>query len=132
VRRWPLLLLAALTACVGDGGCPLVGCVSQLSVQLPPSAVSARACVDEVCSSQVVDGVVQVPLSRRAEGTSVALTVEAVDAAGEVTTAGGDVAVQRRSPGDTDCPDMCVVGAVRLEESGALVEVPPDVEDPAS
>lgn len=132
MRRWPLLLLAALTACVGDGGCPLVGCVSQLTVQLPPSAVSARACVDEVCSSEVVDGVMQVPLSRRAEGTTVPLTVESVDAAGGVSTAGGDVAVQRRSPGDADCPDMCVVGAVRVEESGALVEVPPDAESPAS
>jgi hypothetical protein len=132
VRRWPLLLLAALTACAGDGGCPLVGCVSQLTVELPPSAVSAQACVGDVCSSEVVDGVLQVPLSRRAEGASVALTVDAVDAAGDVTAAAGDVAVQRRSPGDADCPDMCVVGAVRLGASGALVEVPPDVQSPAS
>lgn len=132
MRRWPLLLLAALTACVGDGGCPLAGCVSQLTVQVPPSAVSARACVGDVCSSELVDGALQVPLSRRAEGASVVVAVEAVDAAGARTVAEGEVPVQRRSPGDADCPDMCVVGAVRLEPSGALVEVPPDVESPTS
>jgi hypothetical protein len=123
VRVWPLLLLAAVAACGGDGDCPLIGCVSQLTVQLPPGAVSGRACVAEVCTTEVVDGVLQVPLSRRTEGNSVDVLVEVVDGSGATSTVTGDAAVRRTRPNGEGCPQVCVNGAVRLDGAGGLVDV---------
>jgi hypothetical protein len=91
---------------------------------LPPGAVSARACVEDVCSSAVVDGVVRVPLARRAEGTTVPLTVELVDAAGDTSVITGDAAVQRNRPNGEGCPPVCVVGTVRVDPlTGAVTSV---------
>ena len=131
MRRWSLLLLAAVTACGGGGECPLVGCISQLSVELPESAVSARACVDDICSSEIVDGVVQVPLGRRAEGATVPLALELTDAAGATSQVSGAAEVQRNRPNGEGCPPVCVVGSVRVD-GDRLVEVPPDAGAPAS
>ena len=131
MRRWPLLLLAAVSACGGGGECPLVGCISQLTVELPDSAVSARACVDDVCSSEIVDGVMQVPLGRRAEGAAVPLSLELTDAAGATSQVSGDAAVQRNRPNGEGCPPVCVVGSVRVD-GDRLVPVPPDTRTPAS
>ena len=122
--RWSLLVVLAVAACGGNGECPLIGCVSQLTVQLPAGAASARACVDEVCSSDVVDGVLQVPLGRRGEGSTVPLSVEVTDAAGTTTTVSGDAAVRRNRPNGPGCPPVCVVGTVRVDPAtGSLVAV---------
>ena len=120
--RWSLLVVLAVAACGGSAECPLIGCVSQLTVQLPAGAAAARACVQEVCSSEVVDGVVQVPLGRRGEDSTVPLSVEVTDAAGATTTVTGDAAVERNRPNGEGCPPVCVVGAVRVDVvSGSLV-----------
>ena len=131
MRRWSLLLLVALAACGGDGECPLIGCVSQLTVQLPPDVTSARACVEQVCSAEVVDGKLQVPLGRRGDGPSVPLTVEVTGADGAVSQISGDAAVQRNRPNGEGCPPVCVVGTVRIDGE-RLVAVPPDAAGPAS
>lgn len=122
MRRWPLLLLALVTACGGDGRCPQIGCVSALVVQVPPDAASARACVGEVCTDAVRDGQLEVPLGRRAEGSSVALVVDVVDAGGGSTTYQGDVPVRRRRPNGPNCPPECVTGSATVDPtSGGLV-----------
>jgi hypothetical protein len=122
VRRWPLLLLAAVTACAGEGRCPQIGCVSALTVELPPEAASARACVGEVCTDAVREGQLEVPLSRRDEGSSVDLVVELVDPAGTSTTFRGDVPVQRARPNGEGCPPVCVTGKARVDPArGGIV-----------
>jgi len=124
------LLLLAVVACGGDAQCPLIGCVSQLTVQLPADAASARACVEQICSSDVVEGVLQVPLGRRAEGTTVPLTVELTAADGTGSQVSGDAAVQRNRPNGEGCPPVCVVGSVRID-GDRLVAVPSAVASPA-
>ena len=85
----------------------------------------------DVCSSDLVDGKVQVPLGRRAEGASMPLTVELTDADGTVFEVSGDAAVQRNRPNGEGCPPVCVVGAVRVD-GDRLVAVPPDAAGPTS
>ncbi len=122
MRLWTLLLLTAVTACGGDGRCPQIGCVSALTVQLPAGTSSARACVAEVCSDVVTDGEVQVPLSRRGDATSVAVTVELTDAAGVSTTLEGQAPVQLSRPNGAGCPPVCINGEVRVDlASSSLV-----------
>ena len=123
--RWSLLLLLAVAACGGDPECPLIGCVSQLTVEVPADAAAVRACVAELCSSELVDGRVLVPLGRRAEGSSVDVTIEITDAAGGVSQVSGDAAVQRNRPNGEGCPPVCVVGRVGVDD-GDLVDLPPD------
>lgn len=125
MRTWPLLVVLAVAACGGDPECPLIGCVSQLSVAVPAGAASARACVAEVCATEPVDGVLQVPLSRRTEGATVPVVVEVVDAAGVTSTYRGDAAVVTNRPNGEGCPPICLTGAVRLGPGGAVVDVPP-------
>ena len=122
MRHWPLLLLALVTACGGAGRCPQTGCVSSLVVQVPADAPSVRACVGDVCADAVRDGQVEVPLSRRNAGDSVALVVEVTDAAGTATTYRGDVPVQRKRPNGRTCPPECVSGSARVDlVSGEIV-----------
>ena len=124
MRRWPLLLLALVTACGGEGRCPQIGCVSALVVQLPPDAASARACVGDLCTEEVRDGELELPLSRRDEGSSVVLAVDVVDAAGATTRYTGDVPVQRTRPNGENCPPECVNGVARVDPAtGGLVAV---------
>lgn len=115
MRRWSLLLLAVVTACGGDGACPQIGCVSQLTVELPPEAVSARACAAGVCTTEVVDGALQVPLSRRGDASAVEVTVELVDAAGTPTTVTGSAPVRLTRPNGDACPPVCINGSVRVD-----------------
>ena len=122
MRRWPLLLLSAVAACGGDGRCPLIGCVSQLTVQLPAGTTSARACVGEVCATEVSGGVLQVPLSRRGEGSSVEVVVELGDGGATVT---GVVPVQFTRPNGDSCPPVCVTGTARVDTATQRV-VPVD------
>ena len=122
MRPWPLLLLAVVTACGGDGRCPQIGCVSALTVRVPPDATSARACVGDVCTDAVRAGQLEVPLGRRAEGSSVRLVVDVVDAAGTSTTYEGDVPVQRTRQNGPNCPPECVTGSATVDPaSGGLV-----------
>ena len=83
VMRWHrLALLLALAGCTGDPGCSLIGCASQLVVQLPPGTTSGSACVGGVCTSEVVGGELRVPLARRADGDTAVVTVELPGAPG--------------------------------------------------
>lgn len=124
MRRWPLLLLSAVAACGGDGRCPLIGCVSQLTVQLPAGISSARACVGDVCSTEVSGGVLVVPLSRLGEGGAVDVTVELVAAGGAASTVAGTVPVQITRPNGDSCPPVCVNGTARVDaETQQLVPV---------
>jgi hypothetical protein len=109
--RWHrFVLLLALTGCGGQQACELVGCVSQLSVRLPPGATAGQACVAGVCTSEVVGGQLQVPLGRRAEGDTALLTVTVAGTSYE-----GEVDLTRRRPNGEGCPPVCVTGEASLE-----------------
>ena len=129
--RWHrLALLLALTDCGGAGACPQVGCVSQLVLQLPTGVTAAEACVAEVCSSEVVDGVLLVPLGRRADGSTAAVSVTVP---GWPTAYVGTVPLNRTRPNGAACPPVCVTGAAALDVAGSRVvpgQVPAGSEPP--
>ena len=117
VRWHRLALLLALTGCAGGQTCTLVGCVSQLTVRLPAGVTAAQACVEGVCTSEVVDGTLRVPLSRRAEGATAAVTVTAGGASYD-----GVVPLTRTRPNGESCPPECVNGQARLDlDDGRVV-----------
>lgn len=111
LMRWHrFALVFALAGCAGGPTCSLVGCVSQLTVRLPAGTTSGRACVADVCTSEVVDGALLVPLGRRAEGDTAQVTVTL-----GVRTYEGEVALQRARPNGESCPPVCVNGTAALE-----------------
>ncbi|MCW2615883.1 MAG: hypothetical protein JWN08_2877 [Frankiales bacterium] len=117
--RWHrLALLLALTGCSSAGECSLVGCVSQLTVTLPAGVTSGEACVAGVCTSQVVDGTLLVPLGRRADGDSAVVTVTLPGAAAPLT---GQVPLLRSRPNGDRCPPVCVTGSAELDVAGQRV-----------
>jgi hypothetical protein len=118
--RWHrLALLLALAGCAGERGCPdLTGCVSQLSVRLPAGTTSGSACVGGVCTTAVVDGALQVPLGRRAEGDTATVTVTLP---GSATPYEGEVALTRTRPNGPACPPVCVTGAAEVDVAGQRV-----------
>jgi len=111
VRWHRTALLLALTGCAGGPTCALVGCVSQLTVRLPAGTTSGTACVAGVCTSEVVEGALLVPLSRRTEGSSVQVTVTL-----GTTRYEGEVALTRTRPNGESCPPVCVNGQALLEQ----------------
>jgi len=116
--RWHrLALLLALTGCSSAGTCPQVGCVSQLVLSLPEGVTVAEACVAGVCTSEVVEGELRVPLGRRADGDTAELTVSLPGAV--VITA--VVPLQRTRPNGASCPPVCVNGAADLDVEGERV-----------
>jgi hypothetical protein len=125
--RWHrLALLLALAGCTGDPGCSLIGCVSQLVVQLPAGTTSGQACVGGVCTTTVVDGELRVPLARGAEGDTAVVTV---------TLPGrpayeGEVPVTRTRPNGRSCPPECVNGTARVDPASGRV-VAADLPAPA-
>jgi hypothetical protein len=122
--RWHrLALLLALAGCAGDPGCTLVGCVSQLTVRLPAGTPAATACVEGVCTSTVVDGQLQVPLSRRAEGSTAVVTVTVP---GRDLPYEGQVPLVRTRPNGPDCPPDCVTGAAAVEGDRVVAVDAPD------
>ncbi len=117
MRWYRLALLLAVAGCGGGATCPLVGCVSQLTVRLPAGVTAGSACVEEVCTSTVVDGSLLVPLGRRAEGDTVSVTV---------TLPGGQpyagvVPVVRTRPNGPRCPPVCVNGTAVVDTAGGRV-----------
>ena len=116
---WPrLALLLALTGCTAAGQCAQVGCVSQLTLALPAGVTTATACVADVCSSEVVAGALLVPLGRRAEGQTAAVTVTV---AGTSTPYEGEVPLTRTRPNGPSCPPVCVSGAAQLDVASGRV-----------
>ena len=110
--RWHrFALLLALTGCASGPTCSLIGCASQLTVRLPPGTTSGQACVAGVCTSEVVDGALRVPLGRRAEGESAQVTVTL-----GTRTYEGEVALTRTRPNGEGCPPVCVNGEAVLEQ----------------
>ena len=107
MRGYRFAVLLALAGCSSATSCPLVGCVSQLTVPLPGGATSGRACVEDVCTSTVVDGALLVPLSRRSEGTTTTVRVTLGDRS---TTYEGEVDLVRTRPNGPSCPPVCVSG----------------------
>ena len=120
--RWHrYAFLLALAGCTGDPGCTLIGCVSQLVVQLPAGTTSGRACVAGVCTTTVVDGELRVPLGRRAEGQTAVVTVTL---SGRATAYEGEVPLIRTRPNGERCPPDCVNGTARVDPaSGQVVAV---------
>jgi hypothetical protein len=117
--RWHrLVALLALTGCAGSPDCTLVGCASQLTVRLPAGATSGQACVAGVCTSEVVDGTLLVPLGRRADGDTAQVTLTTGGASYE-----GEVALARTRPNGDGCPPVCVNGAAVLD-GGRVVSAP--------
>jgi len=120
--RWHrFALLLALAGCTGDPGCTLIGCVSQLVVELPAGTTSGQACVGGVCTTTVVDGELRVPLGRRADGDTAVVTVTLP---GRPAAYEGEVPVTRTRPNGASCPPVCVNGAARVDvATGQVVAV---------
>ena len=117
--RWHrLALLLALTGCGGGTTCTLIGCESRLTVRLPAGVTAATACVAGVCTSAVVDGSLRVPLSRRADGDTAAVTVTVP---GRSTPYDGVVAVVRTRPNGPGCPPVCVNGTAAVDAAAGRV-----------
>ncbi len=118
--RWHrFAVLLALAGCAGPPACTLVGCVSQLTVQLPAGTTGAQACIQGVCTSEIVAWTLLVPLGRREEGdtASVTVTVE-----GSTTAYEGDVALTRSQPEGANCPLVCVSGTATVDlDAGRVV-----------
>ncbi len=104
-------LVFALAGCAGGPTCSLVGCVSQLTVRLPAGITSGTACVADVCTSEVVGGVLLVPLSRRADGDTAQVTVTL-----GAQSYAGEVQLTRTRPNGETCPPVCVNGEAVLEQ----------------
>ena len=126
--RWHrLALLLALAGCTGDPGCSLVGCISQLVVQLPAGTVAGQACVADVCTTTVVDGELRVPLGRRADGDTAVVTVTLP---GQPTAYEGEVPLTRTRPNGPSCPPVCVNGTARVDAAtGQVVAVDAPADD---
>jgi hypothetical protein len=117
--RWHrYALLLALTGCTGDRGCTLIGCVSELTVQLPAGTTSGQACVAGVCTDAVTDGTLRVPLGRRAEGNTAVVTVTLPGSAAPYE---GEVALTRSRPNGPSCPPVCVTGSAQVDVAGQRV-----------
>ena len=121
--RWHrLALLLAVAGCGGGAGCPdLVGCSSQLTVRLPAGTTAAEACVGGVCTSTVVRGELMVPLGRRAEGDTAAVTVTIPGSPAYA----GDVALVRTRPSGPRCPPVCVNGVALVDAAAGRVVTAP-------
>ena len=117
--RWHrILLLLALAGCGGAGACPQIGCASSLVLQLPASVTQAEACVAGVCSSAIVDGTLVIPLGRRADGDTAAVTLTVP---GTATAYEGTVDLVRTRPNGAKCPPVCVNGAAELDLAGKRI-----------
>jgi hypothetical protein len=115
--RWHrVALLLALAGCGGGPTCPLVGCASQLTVRLPAGVAAAQACVAGVCTSQVVDEALLVPLGRRAEGDQAQVTVTIGGRTYE-----GTVPLDRTRPNGEQCPPECVNGRAAVDLAAGRV-----------
>ena len=121
--RWHrLALLLALAGCGGGGTCPQIGCVSELVVQLPAGTTAGTACVAEVCTSAITGGELRVPLSRRGDDETAAVTVTLP---GRAQPFAGEVPLDRTRPNGRSCPPVCVNGTARVDAaSGQVVAVP--------
>ena len=116
--RWHRLgLLLALTACSGPT-CADDGCVSALTLRLPAGVTTAEACVQGVCATQVADGALQVPLARRAEGGTAAVTLTL---GGNATVLAGEIPLTRSRPNGPNCPPVCVTGEAEVDLDGSRV-----------
>ncbi len=129
--RWHrFALLLALAGCTGDPGCTLIGCVSQLVVQLPAGTTSGEACVGGVCTTTVTDGELRVPLARGADGDTAVVTVTLP---GQPAAYEGEVPLTRTRPNGASCPPVCVNGTARVDPaSGQVVAVSVGVTAPGT
>ena len=115
-HRWVLLL--ALAGCGGEVACPLIGCVSQLTVRLPAGVTAGTACVQGVCTSAVVDGALLVPLGRMAEGDAARVTVTLP---GTTAPYEGEVPLTRTRPNGPNCAPVCVNGEATVDVGAGRV-----------
>ncbi len=128
--RWHrLVVLLALAGCSSAGQCPQIGCPSQLTLRLPAAVTAAEACVADVCTSTVVDGALLVPLGRRADGDTAAVTVTVP---GTATAYEGVVPLVRTRPNGANCPPVCVNGSAVLDIAGARVVAGPAQPAPSA
>ncbi|MDP3714481.1 MAG: hypothetical protein Q8R60_18605 [Mycobacteriales bacterium] len=119
------LRVAALAALVGCGTsgptCQLIGCESLLKITLPAGVASVQACADGVCSETVVGGVLQLPLSRKAEDSAVQVEVTTRSATGQTTAYAGEVTPVRTRAAGPDCPVLCVNATASLDPATRTV-----------
>ena len=120
--RWHRLgLLLALTACSGPT-CTNIGCVSALTVRLPAGVTTGEACVAGICVTEVVQGVLQVPLGRRAEGDSAEVTLTL---GGNATVLEGTIPLTRSRPNGPNCQPVCVTGEAVVDlDAGRVLPAP--------
>lgn len=122
MRWYRVAALAALVGCGTSGPtCSLIGCESLLRLALPPGVSSAQACADGVCSEAVVDGVLQLPLSRKTASSTVAVTVTTTGTDGTTTSYAGEVTPVRTRAAGPDCPVLCVNASARLDPAARTV-----------
>ena len=115
--RWHrLALLLALSGCATGPDCGRIGCVSALTVRLPAGVTSGQACVAGVCTTEVVDGTLAVPLGRRADGDTAQVTVTLAG-----TTYEGEVPLTRTRPNGGSCPPVCVTGNAEVDVDSGRV-----------
>jgi hypothetical protein len=129
--RWHrLAVLLALAGCGGGVECTLAGCVSALAVQLPAGVTTGEACIEGICATTVVDGALQVPLGRRAEGGTAQVTLTL---GGNATVLRGEVPLTRSPPSGPGCPSECVTGAAVVDlDAGTVLPAPDPAPDPAA
>ncbi len=116
--RWRrLTVLLALAGCGTAQECPLIGCLSELAVRLPAGVTAAQGCVEGVCSTEVREGSLVIPLGRKSDGTTAQVTVRLTDG----TSYAGEVPVMRTSPNGPSCPPDCVNGTARVDPATGMV-----------
>jgi hypothetical protein len=115
--RWHrLAVVLALAGCGTAQECPLVGCVSELTVRLPAGVTAAQGCVEGVCSTEIRAGNLVIPLGRKSEGTTAQVTVST----GTMSYA-GEVPLVRTRPNGPRCPPDCVNGSARVDAQAGTV-----------
>ena len=118
--RWHRLsVLLLLAGCATAQECPLIGCVSELAVRLPAGVTAAEGCVEGVCSTEVRDGSLVIPLGRKSDGTTAQVTVTVTGAT--PTSYAGEVRLTRTRPNGPRCPPDCVNGTARLDPAAGTV-----------
>jgi hypothetical protein len=85
---------------------------------MPDGVTTGEACVEGVCTTEVVGGALQVPLARRAEGDTATVTLTL---GGNSTVLEGEIPLTRSRPNGRNCQPVCVTGEAVVDLDGNRV-----------